>query len=88
MFGDLPIISNLALMPSRMTSPEIHVLVVGDEPDLCSLTKDFLDLQGEIVVDTAFSAQGARNILAYKRYDAILPITKCQKRTASNFSPR
>jgi PAS domain S-box-containing protein len=59
-------------MAFRMTSPEIHVLVVDDEPDLCMLTKEFLDLQGEIVVDTAFSAQGARNILTYKRYDAIL----------------
>lgn len=55
-----------------MMSPEIHVLVVDDEPDLCMLTKEFLDLQGEMVVDTAFSPQGARNILAYKRYDAIL----------------
>jgi PAS domain S-box-containing protein len=55
-----------------MASTEIHVLVVDDEPELCSLTKDFLDLQGEMIVDTAFSAQGARNILAYKRYDVIL----------------
>jgi PAS domain S-box-containing protein len=55
-----------------MVSTEIHVLVVDDEPDLCNLTKDFLDLQGEMVVDTAFSAQGARNLLEYKRYDIIL----------------
>ncbi len=55
-----------------MTSTEIHVLVIDDEPDLCTLTKQFLDLQGEMVVDTAFSAEGARSILAYKSYDVIL----------------
>jgi PAS domain S-box-containing protein len=55
-----------------MTSNEIHVLVVDDEPDLCALTKAYLDLQGELVVDTAFSAQGARDILTFKRYDIIL----------------
>jgi PAS domain S-box-containing protein len=55
-----------------MSSKEIHVLVVDDEPDLCSLTKNYLELQGEMVVDTAFSAQGAKDILAFKRYDIIL----------------
>ena len=55
-----------------MASTEINILVIDDEPDLCKLTKSFLDLQGERVVDTAFSAQGARNILAYSRYDIIL----------------
>ncbi|HEY3421463.1 MAG TPA: response regulator [Methanomassiliicoccales archaeon] len=55
-----------------MTSKEIHVLVVDDEQELCELTKAYLDLQGEMVVDTAFSAQGARDILTYKRYDIVL----------------
>ena len=55
-----------------MTPPEIHILVVDDEPDICTITKEFLDLQGEIVVDTAFSVQGARSILDFKNYDAII----------------
>jgi PAS domain S-box-containing protein len=55
-----------------MNPPEIHVLVVDDDPDICRLSKEFLDLQGEIVVDTAFSVEGARSILAFKDYDAIV----------------
>jgi PAS domain S-box-containing protein len=72
-------------MVFRMMSPEIHVLVVDDEPDLCMVTKEFLDLQGEMVVDTAFSAQGARNILAYKRYDAILSDYKMPEENGIEF---
>ena len=68
-----------------MTSTEIHILVVDDEPEICSLTKDFLDLQGKLVVDTAFSAQGARNILAYKRYDVILSDYKMPEENGIQF---
>ena len=68
-----------------MASTEIHVLVVDDEPDLCNLTKDFLDLQGEMVVDTAFSAQGARNLLDYKRYDIILSDYKMPEESGIQF---
>ena len=55
-----------------MNPPEIHILVVDDDPDICTITKEFLELQGEIVVDTAFSVHGARSILDFKSYDAII----------------
>ena len=40
-------------MPLKMTLPPIQILVVDDEPDLCALTKEFLEISGEIEVDTA-----------------------------------
>ncbi len=55
-----------------MTSNKIHILVVDDEKDLCALTKEFLELQRDLIVDAAFSAQGARDILAFASYDVIL----------------
>jgi PAS domain S-box-containing protein len=55
-----------------MSSTDIHILVIDDEQDLCEITKNFLEMHGEIMVDTAYSAEGARNILAYKGYDAII----------------
>jgi PAS domain S-box-containing protein len=55
-----------------MGPTKIHILVIDDEPALCELTKTFLELHADMVVDTAFSAKGARNILAYARYDVIL----------------
>ena len=68
-----------------MTSIKIHILVIDDEPDLCALTKAFLELQGDMVVDTAFSAQGARNILAYARYDVILSDYKMPEENGIQF---
>jgi PAS domain S-box-containing protein len=55
-----------------MTSTKINILIVDDEKDLCALTKEFLELQKDMAVDVAFSAQGARDILAYASYDVIL----------------
>ncbi|MGD0817461.1 MAG: PAS domain S-box protein [Methanomassiliicoccales archaeon] len=50
----------------------IQVLYVDDEPALCSLTKIFLEMPGEMEVDTAFSVRDANKALSKKRYDAIV----------------
>jgi DNA-binding response OmpR family regulator len=55
-----------------MPSSPIHILAVDDEPDLCALTKEFLERAGEIEVDTTGSVREARMALAKKHYDAIL----------------
>ena len=55
-----------------MTSTHIKVLAVDDEPDLCSLTKQFLEMSGNIQVDTAGSVREAMSMLASKRYGAIV----------------
>lgn len=55
-----------------MPSPSILILAVDDEPDLCALTKEFLEMGGEIEVDSACSVSEAKLALAKKNYDAIL----------------
>jgi PAS domain S-box-containing protein len=55
-----------------MSSTPIRVLAVDDEPDLCNLTKIFLEIPGEMEVDTVFSVQEARDALSKKRYDAVV----------------
>ena len=55
-----------------MSSSPIQILVVDDEPDLCILSKEFLDIQGEIIVDTAYSVKEARSALTNKRYNVIV----------------
>ncbi len=50
----------------------IHVLYVDDEPDLLDLGKTFLEKAGDLVVDTAPSAQQALTMLEYSPYDAII----------------
>lgn len=55
-----------------MSSTPIRVLAVDDEPDLCNLTKIFLEIPGEMEVDTVFSVQEARGALSKKRYDAVV----------------
>ena len=57
---------------SHASPPLIHVLAVDDEPDLCALTKEFLEMNGEMSVDTTSSVKEARNALTKRRYDAIV----------------
>ena len=55
-----------------MPSTPIHVLAVDDEPDLCNLTKIFLEIPGEMEVDTVFTVREARDVLSKIRYDAVV----------------
>lgn len=55
-----------------MLSSPIQVLVVDDEPDLCSLSKEFLSIPGEIDVDLACSVNEARKALRDKSYHVIV----------------
>ena len=55
-----------------MPSIIIKVLAVDDEPDLCVLTKQFLERSKGIEVDIAGSAEEAVNALTKKHYDAIV----------------
>ena len=50
----------------------IHVLVVDDEASLCTLTRHFLEMQGEMEVETVCSVKDAMAMLTAKRYDAIV----------------
>ena len=50
----------------------IHVLVVDDEVSLCTLTRHFLEISGEMEVETACSVKDAMAMLTAKRYDAIV----------------
>ena len=55
-----------------MPSPPIQILVVDDEPDLCTLTKEFLEMSGDLGVDMANSVKEAVLALSKRRYDAIV----------------
>ncbi len=55
-----------------MPSTPIHILAVDDEPDLCHLTKIFLEIPGEMEVDTVFTVREARDVLSKIRYDAVV----------------
>jgi PAS domain S-box-containing protein len=55
----------------NVTRP-ITILVVDDEPDICFLTKEFLETSGHIDVNTAGSVAEARASIARRRYDAIV----------------
>ena len=55
-----------------MTSNPIHVLAVDDETDLSTLTKEFLEMPGELEVDTVVSVREAMASMASKHYDAII----------------
>ncbi|MEI6797402.1 MAG: PAS domain S-box protein, partial [Methanomassiliicoccales archaeon] len=59
-------------MGSKMTPPLIHVLAVDDEPEICALTKEFLELAGDLVVDTVTSAVEARKAVSRERYQVII----------------
>jgi PAS domain S-box-containing protein len=55
-----------------MLSALIHILVVDDEPDLCRLTKEFLEMDGQMIVQVAYSVKEAKEALDKNRYDAIV----------------
>jgi PAS domain S-box-containing protein len=55
-----------------MSSPSIRILAVDDEPEVCELTKLFLELSGEMIVDKASSVREGMDTLNKKRYDAIV----------------
>lgn len=55
-----------------MTPPQIHVLAVDDEPDICALTKEFLELAGDLLVDTATSVVEAIRSVSRESYDVII----------------
>jgi PAS domain S-box-containing protein len=48
------------------------ILVVDDETEISSLTKEFLERSGNLAVDTASSVSEARAALAHRIYDAIV----------------
>jgi len=50
----------------------IHILLVDDQPALLEITQLFLEKNGEITVDTAFSAVEALEKLQKHKYDAIV----------------
>ena len=55
-----------------MLSAPIHILVVDDEPDLCELTKEILEMDMQMVVRTAYSAKEAKEALDKNPYHAIV----------------
>lgn len=55
-----------------MSNLPIKVLAVDDEPDLGILSKEFLEVSGDIEVDVIYSVREARTALLEKRYDAIV----------------
>ena len=56
----------------EMDGPLIRILVVDDDQELCSLTKEFLGIFGYEQVDTVNSVCEALEIHANNRYDAIV----------------
>ncbi len=50
----------------------LRVLYVDDEPDLLDISKRFLELEGEFVINTLTSAKAALEQLNTERYDAII----------------
>lgn len=55
-----------------MPPTNIKILAVVDEPDLCLLTKRFLELSQVIEVDIAGSAPEAKDALTKKHYDLVV----------------
>lgn len=55
-----------------MSSSTIRVLIVDDEPNICSMTKEFLELSPDMKVDITYSIKEAKEILASKQFDAII----------------
>ncbi|MGD0817631.1 MAG: response regulator [Methanomassiliicoccales archaeon] len=47
-------------------------MVVDDEPELCTLSKEFLEIPGDIDVDVAYSVKEARQALGKKSYHVIV----------------
>jgi PAS domain S-box-containing protein len=55
-----------------MSPHSIQILSVDDEPDICDLTKEFLEVTRKISVDVAGSVDEARRMIGQKEYDAIV----------------
>jgi PAS domain S-box-containing protein len=55
-----------------MQSSQIHVLVVDDEPVLCELTREFLEMSEDMKVGIACSVKEAKEALSKDRYDIIV----------------
>jgi PAS domain S-box-containing protein len=55
-----------------MSTPPIRVLAVDDELELGNLSKEFLEMQGDIEVHTVNSVAEARAAVSAFRYDAIV----------------
>jgi PAS domain S-box-containing protein len=55
-----------------MSAHAIQVLVVDDEADFCTLTKNFLEMSEGIEVDILYTVSEAMAQLAKKRYDVIV----------------
>jgi len=55
-----------------LASPSLRILVVDDEVDLGALTKAFLEMSGELKVDTFLSVTEAKKALSENHYDAII----------------
>lgn len=55
-----------------MSSHPIQILSVDDEPDICDLTKEFLEITRKINVDIAGSVEEARRMIDQREYDAIV----------------
>lgn len=55
-----------------MVNKPIGVLMVDDDPGICSLTKEFLERFDGVNVDTYHSVEDARTALARRRYDVII----------------
>jgi len=56
----------------EMSPSPIHVLAVDDEPDLCALSKDFLEMSEAMEVETACSVSEARAALGQRHFDVIV----------------
>ena len=50
----------------------ISVLYVDDEPDLLQIAKIFLERTGKFRIDISTTVEAARQVLATKRYEAII----------------
>nr|WP_320160855.1 response regulator [uncultured Methanoregula sp.] len=50
----------------------ITILLVDDQPDLLEITRLFLEKEGDLIVDTADSAEIALDMLRQKKYDAVV----------------
>lgn len=55
-----------------MNSRMMDVLYIDDEEALLDVGKAFLELSGDMIVDTTTSVKGAWALMAEKRYDAII----------------
>jgi PAS domain S-box-containing protein len=55
-----------------MATYRIRILVVDDEPDICTLVKEHLDSPGDIEVHTCHSVSEARKALSTNTYDAVV----------------